>query len=385
MIPRQTNPKKFLISRKFSCILAFSWLFGFIPIKSTYLFTTNEVYEVQPPFYKNKMQFYSLGFLLLRTYAYYFMQSDIQEGIMASTSLSSLIVENLGIICWFLVDNIKKIYLLTHTKLINQIFNILRRLINGSTAEAETTGKGRLYKLADFAIAFGFVNLILDCVLQISLRSLVKAHSFWTHAACTIVNETSEFVFTLLEIGLIVLIGGKLIEIYRKLAIHNLLDGDCPADETYRNFKDLKECFTLYNSLTGFLILVSIGQNCFAIFYRIYFFIGAPLPAWSTWPAGLYVMLACLNHFIIMYAFVYFGDYSQSVMKNTKDTIQDTLTESKMNLKWVTTSAVQDRTAIAKYILKFKWKLNVCGLYDVDYKFLLMVTILHFIIMFSSY
>lgn len=367
------RPCKILISKRFSLILLLAWLLGFIPIKFTHLFSSEEVNELSSPrFYKNIMLFYSFGMCCMRSFTIY-IKTDNWLTKIPSTTLSRNILHYFRNYSFIVVECCARIYLMLHPSLIIQVLNVLKKLTNMLRPLSESLEEPRSLlpnKLFNIGVVLCTWNFTQFCMLQIYAWIQSNKGSFWRMVVFQIFDGMSISLLPLFELAFIVLLGMQFTSLYRKIVRFGLLkDGSSPK-QVFEYFKILQGSLDLYNRLVGYFILTNMTQNCFATTYGTYYII-AYFDKLS-WTTNQFLFVASLWRLISLITIVQFGEYVQNVMKITKDKIQDVLGESKLLAKWAD-RRIDEKCAVAKYILEYKWELTACGLFKVDVTLLPMV------------
>lgn len=360
-IKNLVSPYKILISKKFSIILVLALLFGYIPVNFASIFAASEVFEPPSPFYKNIMIYYSVGVFILRSYAY-FAAGWLK--LPDAKHLFAFIIQHLFFFSWILVEFLTRLYMIYHPLLTVQMLKALRKLSNRLP---ESKCSERISSLPNM-LASLVIALNVSAILYFStLRLLEWLFSigdklFWKYLVYPVTSAFCSSVLSLLEIAFILLLGVHLINNYWKLVQHGFLENEYPAKEFLKYYKTLQKCLDLYNRFVGIFVLTSISQNSVAALYDLYYV----SVFCDNWTSSLIFFMLSLLYFVSLFAVVYFGQYTQNIMKMTGKRVGIAMVDLK--LQRTGRIAIQEKIAIAKYILAYKWKMNACGLFDINFK-----------------
>lgn len=386
------NPKSVIISKQFSCILLFAWIFGCFPIKFKHLFTGANNENV--PFYKNPMILYNLGFILSTIYTIMVCQEDWLR-VVWQANWSTFLIVYLAFFILITTDFLSRIYLLMKPSTAVQLIKAIRSLDNIEQARARPDTQKKPIEpctLAYIAITMGFIRTFFECILAAFVWAFnSQSMPFWGIFRCHLVLISS-FILTTLETGCIVLIGSKLIEIYNHLVMVELLGNQCPKTQVLARFNELKQAFHLYSNFVGILVLTNISQSCFTALHTMYLLVSVPPSPPPEFDQGemtnrvkisminISILMNCIYSYLTLLAVVNFGEHAETVINLCKDRIHGVLAETKLQVmnKWAgkegsRNCAPEETLVVAKCILSYNWKLNAFGLFNVNYKLLLTV------------
>lgn len=274
----QLPARKFLASLS-SYLLSFcitiGWIFGCIPIKSRNFYQQHELgnygKSVGIPISKNILMFlYNLSIIVVKL-SVYISVTLFSKASTSETPTSTLILAYVTIITWIYSDFLRRIFYISHSKLIQQIFNTLNTIkstLPGNAGNAES----RIVMLALITMILSIFERIAD-----ALHGLIGLNFF---------NSTPEeliqliptlalqfmFLFTdwaskVTSFSFIILLAYQLLICYENI-MEQILKGT--LSPCLSKFLQLQQCFTLYNRLVGFLIIITLAQGSTLFLYNIY-------------------------------------------------------------------------------------------------------------------
>lgn len=251
------------------------WLFGCIPI------SLRHFYKIQPDidsnsfgFSKNMPMFvYSFSMVLMKL-AMSIRLLTYAQVVITSNDTSVIILGTITIVTWIYSDLFRRIFYITHPKLILQLFNKLHTLktelcaINCSVHHRIVilTAVTFIFSLLvrSTEIAHGLIAMKPFTSTFEELRKLMPA--LIAEFLCLLIDCTSK----MLSMGFIALMAHELMICYEKVMVQILKPASPCNNNCLDKFHELQECFTLYNNLAGFLILIMIAEGSTLILFNLY-------------------------------------------------------------------------------------------------------------------